>query len=222
MAKKLGGVAGVLGGLTSYREEPAPPEPLPQPLQAAPEPETPLAETVPTEPVQDRQSPAAEVREQQRAGQGGRAEEPARRPARQVAEKIGARRGRPPGPRVAEVVDKEKVTLRLSAELMALYRDWSWDERCVVDQGVGNLVREADAEGGEPLLELIEGHRDAWDVLHVVEGVIPELVGRPVALSDGQPVPQKSLVESELDLPGFAADDGLHSVATHDPPVTTP
>ena len=31
---------------------------------------------------------------------------------------------------MAKVVDKEKVTLRLSSELMAVYRDWSWDERC--------------------------------------------------------------------------------------------
>ena len=34
---------------------------------------------------------------------------------------------------------KEKVTLRLDAELVADYRDWSWDQRCQL----GELVEQA-------------------------------------------------------------------------------
>lgn len=52
--------------------------------------------------------------------------------ARQAASKTtAARRGRPlrsacpSGP-----VAREKVSLRLRADLAATYRDWSWDERC--------------------------------------------------------------------------------------------
>ena len=53
--------------------------------------------------------------------------------------RIHARRGRPPGSKTGEGVDKEKVTLRLSKELMDEYRDWSWDKRCQL----GELVEEA-------------------------------------------------------------------------------
>jgi len=53
--------------------------------------------------------------------------------------RIAARRGRPPGQKPGEAVDKEKVTLRLNKELMDDYRDWSWEERCQV----GELVEKA-------------------------------------------------------------------------------
>ena len=130
MAKKLGGVAGVLGGLTSYREESEPmPTPAPPP-EAAPEPVASPAEPEPAERPQARPEPVPDRSQEQAAGQGGKADDPAPKSPRQGTPRVGARKGRPPGPRVAEVVDKEKVTLRLSAELMALYRDWSWDERC--------------------------------------------------------------------------------------------
>ena len=41
-----------------------------------------------------------------------------------------ARLGRPPGRRAGKAAPKEKVTVRLDAQLVACYRDWSWDERC--------------------------------------------------------------------------------------------
>jgi uncharacterized protein (DUF4415 family) len=53
--------------------------------------------------------------------------------------RIQARRGRPPGQKAGEAADKEKVTLRLSKELMDEYREWSWDERCQL----GELVERA-------------------------------------------------------------------------------
>ena len=53
--------------------------------------------------------------------------------------KTQARRGRPPGRKAGEAGEKEKVTLRLSKELVEEYRDWSWDERCQF----GELVERA-------------------------------------------------------------------------------
>lgn len=59
--------------------------------------------------------------------------------------RIQARRGRPPkrageaAPGLTSAADKEKVTLRLSKELMDEYREWSWQERCQL----GELVERA-------------------------------------------------------------------------------
>ena len=50
-----------------------------------------------------------------------------------------ARLGRPPGRAAGTSRPKEKVTLRLDAELVADYRDWSWDQRCQL----GELVEQA-------------------------------------------------------------------------------
>lgn len=42
-----------------------------------------------------------------------------------------ARRGRPPrSQKPSAPVAREKVSLRLRADLAAIYRDWSWEERC--------------------------------------------------------------------------------------------
>ena len=41
-----------------------------------------------------------------------------------------ARLGRPPGRQSGESPPKEKVTVRIDARLAAVYRDWSWDQRC--------------------------------------------------------------------------------------------
>jgi hypothetical protein len=49
------------------------------------------------------------------------------------------RRGRPPGGKLKATAPKEKVTLRVNADLIAEYRDWSWDERCQL----GELVERA-------------------------------------------------------------------------------
>jgi hypothetical protein len=45
-----------------------------------------------------------------------------------------ARLGRPPGSGVRHARPKEKVTLRISSELIADYRDWSWDARCQLSE----------------------------------------------------------------------------------------
>jgi len=46
----------------------------------------------------------------------------------------GARRGRPPGLQRPTVVPKEKVTFRISRDLIAAYRDWSWEARCQISE----------------------------------------------------------------------------------------
>lgn len=50
-----------------------------------------------------------------------------------------ARLGRPPGCRRPNGKPKEKVTLRIDAELIDQYRDWSWEARCQL----GELVERA-------------------------------------------------------------------------------
>ena len=56
------------------------------------------------------------------------------RPVRQHA-----RLGRPPGRSHRIGKPKEKVTLRIDAELIAQYRDWSWEKRCQL----GELLEQA-------------------------------------------------------------------------------
>ena len=53
-----------------------------------------------------------------------------RRPGKQRASRKPARLGRPPGKAKGPSPRKEKATLRIEAELMADYREWSWDARC--------------------------------------------------------------------------------------------
>jgi hypothetical protein len=60
--------------------------------------------------------------------------------------KKNARRGRPPaGTRTSEPVEREKVSLRLRADLAATYRDWSWEEHCqfsdLVDRALEHYLR---------------------------------------------------------------------------------
>jgi hypothetical protein len=55
---------------------------------------------------------------------------------------IGARRGRPPREsRIAQRA-KEKVTVRVDANLIAEYRDWSWESRCHLSELVGRALAE--------------------------------------------------------------------------------
>ena len=54
----------------------------------------------------------------------------------------GSRRGRPLGKAASPGVPKEKVTLRLTTDLIATYRDWSWEARCQLSY----LVEQALAE----------------------------------------------------------------------------
>ena len=45
-----------------------------------------------------------------------------------------ARLGRPPGNSSRDAGPKEKVTLRIPTDLIAEYRDWSWDARCQLSE----------------------------------------------------------------------------------------
>ena len=56
--------------------------------------------------------------------------------------KSKARLGRPPGKQDRKSVRKEKATLRIDAQLMNDYRDWSWEARCQL----GELVELALSE----------------------------------------------------------------------------
>jgi uncharacterized protein (DUF4415 family) len=115
--KPLKGVGGVLGGLIST---PAPTA-TPDDPAAGPAPEAPIDETA--EAAVEQPVPPAE----------------SGKPRQSTQARIPARRGRPPGRRAGEVADKEKVTLRLSREIMDEYREWSWEERCQL----GELVERA-------------------------------------------------------------------------------
>ena len=44
------------------------------------------------------------------------------------------RRGRPPGKPSTPRLPKEKVTVRITASLIAAYRDWSWEARSQLSQ----------------------------------------------------------------------------------------
>lgn len=118
MAQKLKGVGGVLTGLISS-----------EPVQPA------LAETA-SPPLIEEPAPEAErPDETEPPAQPPASDKPRQKPQGRIA----ARRGRPPGQKLGEATDKEKVTLRLNKELMDDYRDWSWEERCQV----GELVEKA-------------------------------------------------------------------------------
>lgn len=56
-----------------------------------------------------------------------------------------ARLGRPPGKAIRHRGPKEKVTLRIPSNLIAEYRDWSWEARCQLSE----LVERALAAYGE-------------------------------------------------------------------------
>ena len=45
-----------------------------------------------------------------------------------------ARLGRPPGNTTRHPGPKEKVTLRIPSDLIAEYRDWSWEARCQLSE----------------------------------------------------------------------------------------
>jgi hypothetical protein len=52
---------------------------------------------------------------------------------------IRARLGRPPGRTAGASPPREKLTIRVSADLATAYRDWSWEARCQL----GELVESA-------------------------------------------------------------------------------
>lgn len=55
--------------------------------------------------------------------------------------KTRARLGRPPGRQSGKTSPKEKITVRIDARLAALYRDWSWEERCQLGELVERALR---------------------------------------------------------------------------------
>jgi hypothetical protein len=63
-----------------------------------------------------------------------------------------ARRGRPSGKAVA-AVPREKVTVRIAAELIATYRDWSWEARAQLSHLVEQALTEYRARHGFPPTE---------------------------------------------------------------------
>ncbi len=64
------------------------------------------------------------------------------KPARDRPEKRShARAGRPPGKVSAKAQPREKLTVRIDAELVETYRDWSWDARCNLGELVGRAMR---------------------------------------------------------------------------------
>ena len=88
----------------------------------------------PTESSQSSQLPI----ERQEAKLAGAAQPTPPRPRR-------ARLGRPPGKTTRHRGSKEKVTLRIPSNLIAEYRDWSWEARCQLSE----LVERALAAYGE-------------------------------------------------------------------------
>jgi uncharacterized protein (DUF4415 family) len=58
-----------------------------------------------------------------------------------------ARRGRPAGKAVA-AVPREKVTVRIATDLIATYRDWSWEARAQLSHLVEQALTEYRARHG--------------------------------------------------------------------------
>ena len=56
--------------------------------------------------------------------------------------KSRARLGRPPGRQSTAMTPKEKITVRIDARLVALYRDWSWERRCQLGELVERALRD--------------------------------------------------------------------------------
>jgi len=52
-----------------------------------------------------------------------------------------ARAGRPLGKVSTKAQPREKLTVRIDAELVETYRDWSWDARCNLGELVGRAMR---------------------------------------------------------------------------------
>ena len=52
-----------------------------------------------------------------------------------------ARVGRPPGKASPKAQRREKLTVRIDADLVEKYRDWSWDARCNLGELVGRAMQ---------------------------------------------------------------------------------
>jgi hypothetical protein len=90
------------------------------------------------------ESPPAAAAEAPQSPEAAPERKPASKPARDTKRK--ARLGRPPASgKAAEPVEREKVSLRLRADLAAAYRDWSWEEHCqlsdLVDRAMESYLK---------------------------------------------------------------------------------
>ncbi|MBN1865846.1 hypothetical protein JW916_01010 [Candidatus Sumerlaeota bacterium] len=63
------------------------------------------------------------------------------RPPKRLVKRSKARTGRPPGKGDSGSTQKEKLTVRIDADLVEQYRDWSWDARCNLGELVGQAMR---------------------------------------------------------------------------------
>lgn len=145
MAKQLKGVGGVLGGIISESPQEAK---VPGP-QGGPEVRAGL-----TEPAPEAPEPAPKVPELVGQTQGAEIAAKARRAkSDEPSERARVRRGRPPkragGAGPQESVQREKVTLRLNADLMNQYRDWTWEQRCqlhdLIEGAMANYLKRRQA-----------------------------------------------------------------------------
>ena len=70
---------------------------------------------------------------------------PTPKPAKTTRDRPGkrshARSGRPPGKVSAKLRPREKLTVRIDAEMVEKYRDWSWDARCNLGELVGRAMQ---------------------------------------------------------------------------------
>lgn len=80
--------------------------------------------STPAESPPKKQPPAL----QQKTGPTGAAHAPA------APHTQRARLGRPPGTSTRQTGPKEKVTLRIPCDLIAEYRDWSWEAKCQISE----------------------------------------------------------------------------------------
>jgi uncharacterized protein (DUF4415 family) len=55
--------------------------------------------------------------------------------------RVPARLGRPAGRQSGQVPPKEKITVRIDARLAAVYREWSWDQRCQLGELIERALR---------------------------------------------------------------------------------
>jgi hypothetical protein len=120
-SKQLRGVGGVLGNLLSQ----------PEAAQMMEREET---SNVPPDAAPQKPEPPPDSKER----------EPVSKPGQGVKRK--ARLGRPPtGSKASEPVEREKVSLRIRADLAAAYRDWSWEEHCqfsdLVDRALESYLK---------------------------------------------------------------------------------
>ena len=53
-----------------------------------------------------------------------------------------ARTGRPPGRAASTSAQREKLTVRIDADLLEQYRDWSWEARCNLGELVSQAMRQ--------------------------------------------------------------------------------